>query len=188
MRAARSKICILDLDGVVFDVSHRLSIAETEARGDKKLFWQIFLREDLMEFDKPREAGIEAVKKCLENGYHVLFLTGRPERLLEKTIEQLRRIEIDLGGNVYIIMRPSSGARARNSFRPPVSIPRVPEMIDSKVFKLKVLDEISKVYDIAEIHEDDEEILREAWKRYHNAKLYLHIDNGFKPYGGKRLF
>ncbi len=188
VKAARDKICVLDLDGVVFDVSYRLSIAEAEARGDKKLFWQIFLREDLMDLDKPREAGIEAARRCLENGHHVLFLTGRPERLLEKTIEQIQRVGIKLGGNVYIIMRPSSGTRARNSFKPPISIPRLPEMIDPKVFKLKVLDEISKIYDIAEIHEDDEEILREAWKRYHNAKLYLHIDNWFKPYRGRRLF
>lgn len=183
----KRKICIFDLDGVVFDVSQRLAIAESEARGDKELFWRIFLREDLIDLDKPRKTGIEAIRKCIDKGYHVLFLTGRPDRLIDKTKEQIERIGITLGGNIYLVMRPSSGSK--NIFKPPsIHIPRVPERMDSKTFKLKILNEISKVYEIVEIHEDDLEILKEIWRRYHNVKLYLHIGEECKVYEGKRLF
>ena len=183
----RRKICIFDLDGVVFDVSQRLAIAESEARDDKELFWNIFLREDLMDLDKPRKAGIEAIQKCIEKGYYVLLLTGRPDRLIDKTKEQLERLGITLGENIYLIMRPSSGSK--NMFKPPfIYIPRVPERMDSKTFKLKILNEISKVYEIVEIHEDDVEILKEIWKRYHHVKLYLHIGEECRVYEGKRLF
>ncbi len=60
--------------------------------------------------------------------------------------------------------------------------------MDSKTFKLKILNEISKVYEIVEIHEDDVEILKEIWKRYHHVKLYLHIGEECRVYEGKRLF
>lgn len=186
MERVKARICILDLDGVVFDVSQRLAIAESEARGDKKLFWDIFLREDLVDLDRPREAGLDAVRKCMEKGHHILFLTGRPDRLLDKTVEQLRSVGISLGNGVYLVMRPSGNVK--NIFKPPIYVPKMPEKIDSRVFKLRVLHEISRIYDIAEIHEDDEEILREAWKSYHRAELYLHVGDGYKIYRGRRLF
>lgn len=187
MSKAARRICIVDLDGVVFDVSQRLAIAESEARGDKKRFWDIFLREDLIELDKPRKAGVEAVFRCIENGYEVLFLTGRPGSLLDKTIEQLERLGITLGRGVYLVMRSSRGSK--NPFEPPITIPRMHDKTSSKIYKLKVLDEISKSYEIVEIHEDDEEILKELWKRHPDARLYLHIDDGYRIYsGGKRLF
>ena len=182
----RNKLCVFDLDGVVFDVSQRLAIAKSEARDDKELFWSIFLREDLIDLDKPRRAAIEAINRCIEKGYHILFLTGRPGRLIDKTIEQLEKIGIALGEGIYLVTRPPSSSK--NIFKPPISVPRLLEKVDSKVFKLRVLHEISRIYDIVEIHEDDEEILKEVWKKYHQARLYLHIGDEYRVYEGKRLF
>lgn len=175
-------ICIVDLDGVLFDVSRRLSIAEQEARGDRKRFWEIFLREDLLDLDIPRKAGIEVLQRCIGRNMEILILTGRPEHLLDKTVEQLSKIGVELGGGVYIIMRPSKMARNRNPYRPPINIPRLHEMIDARLFKVKVIERVAEIYNIAEIHEDDEGILREVGKRYPRITLYLHVGDSYREY------
>ncbi|MEM4971418.1 MAG: hypothetical protein QXE01_09220 [Sulfolobales archaeon] len=175
-------ICIVDLDGVLFDVSRRLLIAEQEARGDRNRFWDIFLREDLLDLDIPRKAGVEALQRCTEKGLEILILTGRPEHLLDKTVEQLSRIGVELGKGVYMLMRPSKKARNRNPYRPPINIPRVHEMLDAKSFKVKVIERVAEVYNIAEIHEDDEDILREVSKRCPGIALYLHVGDSYKEY------
>jgi len=176
-------ICVFDIDGVLFDVSRRLSIAQQEARGDKRLFWEVFLREDLLELDTPRRAGIEALVNCIKRGLKILILTGRPEHLLEKTLEQLSSAGIDLkGGGIYMVMRPSKKAGQGNPYRPPVSMPRLGEQVDSKVFKLRVIEGILKGFRIIEIHEDDEEVLREVGKRYPGIKLYIHDGDSYREY------
>ncbi len=175
-------ICIVDLDGVLFDVSRRLSIAEQEARGDRNRFWEIFLREDLLDLDMPRKAGIEVLQRCIGRNLEILILTGRPEHLLDKTVEQLSKMGIELGRGIYIIMRPSKKARNRNPYRPPINIPRLHEMIDARSFKVKVIERVAEIYNIAEIHEDDEEILREVGKRYPGITLYLHVGDSYREY------
>jgi len=185
----RGKICIFDLDGVLFDVSERLAIARQASRDNIKIFWDVFLREDLLDLDKPRRSGIEALLRCKERGYQILILTGRPERLLWKTIEQLSRIGLPLDQRswLYLVMRPSNKGGAGNPYRPPIKIPRIYEKADSRVFKLSIIDRIAEVYEIIEIHEDDEDILKQIWKRYPGVDLYIHTDDTYKKYKGRDL-
>lgn len=185
----RRKICIFDLDGVLLDVSERLAIARQASRDNKKIFWDVFLREDLLDLDKPRRSGIEALLRCKEKGYQVLILTGRPERLLWRTIEQLSRIGLvlDQRGWLYLVMRPSNKGGSGNPYTPPIKIPRIYEKADSRIFKLSVIDRIADVYEIIEIHDDDEDILKEIWKKYPGVDLYIHIDDTYKKYKGRNL-
>ncbi|MDT7894776.1 MAG: hypothetical protein RQ855_01085 [Desulfurococcales archaeon] len=178
----RRGICIVDLDGVLFDVSRRLSIAKQEARGNRNRFWEIFLREDLLDLDIPRKAGIEILQRCIGRNLEILILTGRPEHLLDKTVEQLSKIGVELGRGIYIIMRPSKKTRNRNPYRPPINIPRLHEMIDTRLFKVKIIERVAETYNIAEIHEDDEDILREVEKRYPGIILYLHVGDSYREY------
>jgi hypothetical protein len=83
-------------------------------------------------------------------------------------------------------MRPSKRAGARNPYKPPINTPKVHEMLDSKSFKIKVIERIASIYNITEIHEDDEEILREVRKRFPQIALYIHIGDGFYQYRGFR--
>jgi len=181
-------ICVFDLDGVLFNITRRLSIAKQEAREDKKLFWELFLREDLLDLDTPRKAGIDALMKCIEKGLKILILTGRPEHLLDKTLEQLTSAGVELeGGRVYIAFRPSKKARRKNPYRPPIDMPRLGELVDSKVFKLKALEKILEGFKVAEIHEDDEEVLREVSRRYPGIKLYIHSGEEYREYSVRSL-
>ncbi|MEM1913588.1 MAG: hypothetical protein QW067_10645 [Thermofilaceae archaeon] len=95
----RGRGCVVfDVDGVLVDSSERLrrSLEEvgagdvSELNGERRRrFWEIFLSEKYIELDKPNPPAVELAKKRKSEGYGLVILTGRPLKLLRKTLEQL---------------------------------------------------------------------------------------------------
>jgi hypothetical protein len=79
----RRPLAVLDIDGVVADVRHRLHHV---AAGPKD--WDAFFLEAAD--DPPIPAGVEMARQY-ERDHEVVWLTGRPQRLRRTTIAWLRR-------------------------------------------------------------------------------------------------
>ncbi len=150
---------IFDIDGVLLDVSQRIALAKTFAYNDKSLFWHYFFSEELLYLDKPRKIGIDILLDRIDKGT-VIIVTGRPSYLRQKTLNQLQSINIPVNRITEIYFRP------KNDYR------------KSHIFKLETLEKIVlKGYNVLEIHDDDEEFLKNAKKIIYNVKLYLHLNN-----------
>ena len=98
--AAKRPLAVVDIDGVVADVRHRLGFL---ARRPKD--WDGFFA--AARHDPPHDEGVALVRHLVED-HDVVFLTGRPERLRRDTLAWLARH--DLGGH-GLVMRPSSDRR-----------------------------------------------------------------------------
>lgn len=105
------KVVVFDLDGTVFDCTHRLYLIE----GDDKDFKE-FHRQ--CSSDKPIRSIIELVLMCYEMGYAIVFCTGRPNwtRLLtEKSILE----HIGLNPKDYsLLMRPTDNYKKDMEVKP----------------------------------------------------------------------
>lgn len=148
---------IFDVDGVLLDVSKRLSIAKQYSHGDEREFWKYFFQEELLKYDVPRRVGIELLFNKLNRG-RVIIVTGRPNRLRMATFNQLSAIGIPIDRISEILMRRD------NDYRKGYIVKE--EMI-------RIL--ISKGINIEEIHDDDEIFLKRM-RIVLNCKLYLHRD------------
>ncbi|MEZ0289533.1 MAG: HAD family acid phosphatase [Sulfolobales archaeon] len=135
------EICVFDVDGVLFDVSERYNRALSEDPSVGRRFWKIFFSEELLELDKPNPVGVENLRKCLQRGLSVYIVSGRPERLRDATLNQLREIDIDVG-RIRLILRDDRDLRK------------------SFAFKLDIVKRLLKKYVIREIHDDDLEFLK----------------------------
>src|SRR3954453_14131912 len=94
-------IAVIDLDGVVADVRHRLHHLDA-----KPLDWDAFLAAIP---DDPVLAEGRAVLVRLAPDHEVVYLTGRPERTRAATEAWLRRHRLPKG---RLIMRSSQHSRA----------------------------------------------------------------------------
>jgi phosphoglycolate phosphatase-like HAD superfamily hydrolase len=88
-------LAIVDIDGVVADVRHRLHHVESAPKN-----WSAFFA--AAGDDPPLAEGVERVRELLA-GHEVVFLTGRPERLRRVTEDWLAAQ--GLGGH-QLLMRP----------------------------------------------------------------------------------
>lgn len=93
-------LAIIDIDGVVADVRHRLRHI---ARRPKD--WDAFFEAAVD--DPPHEAGIAVVERLVDD-HEVIFLTGRPERCRIDTEQWLERHGI---GGHELLMRPANDRR-----------------------------------------------------------------------------
>lgn len=93
-------LAIVDLDGVVADVRHRLRHIERRPKD-----WDAFFA--AAPDDPPHEEGIAIVRR-LQDDHEVVFLTGRPERCRADTLEWLDRLGI---GGHELLMRPARDRR-----------------------------------------------------------------------------
>ncbi|RLG87317.1 MAG: hypothetical protein DRO39_00820 [Thermoprotei archaeon] len=158
-------LCIFDIDGVLLDVTLRLSKAQELARILNRDFWDTFFSEELLSLDTPRRVGIELLRRCLARGLAVAIITGRPRRIYRETVEQLKRIGVDVKFIWRILMRRN------NDLRP------------SPIVKLELVKELVKMGGIVlEIHDDDEEFLRLVKHEIPGAHLYLHIGDTYVRY------
>lgn len=155
------KAYCFDMDGVLVDISERLRTAN-ELSKEGYDFWRLFFSEDLIMLDKPRNVGIELLKDRAKLG-SILIITGRPKRLKEITIDQLIRFAGVKPDGIFM--------RMDNDYRPSVRL------------KIELLTRaIKEGYELIELHEDDEEVLKEVKREFPWIKLYLHSDNSFKVY------
>ncbi len=155
-----------DVDGVIVDVSERLRRAKELSR-NKKEFWELFFSDELHELDKPRPAGVEAVRDRARRGY-VIIVTGRPQKLFKVTLKQV--VEFTGVKPAYIYMR------------------RTGDMRPSATIKLELLERaMNEGFNIVEYHDDEEEVLKNIMNTYPNITLYLHYNDSyrvfFKPLG-----
>lgn len=80
---------IVDIDGTVFDISHRLSLLEGVSREGSEKTWKVFY--SLMNRDSPKWSIIHLVR-LLETKYKIVFCTGRSNEYREDTIKQLKTV------------------------------------------------------------------------------------------------
>lgn len=81
---------VVDIDGVVADVRHRLSFVERRPKDWDRFFGAAPLDPVLPE-------GRAVVDKLVATGHEVVWLTGRPERCRQDTLEWLERHELPAG-------------------------------------------------------------------------------------------
>ena len=95
-----SPLAVVDLDGVVADVRHRLHYLQ----GGRK-DWDGFFAAARQ--DDPHPEGL-AIVDTLARDHEIVFLTGRPNHLREETLRWLA--EHGLGGH-RVVMRPEGDRR-----------------------------------------------------------------------------
>lgn len=98
--AAAPPLAIVDIDGVVADVRHRLHHIRRSPKD-----WEAFFAEAV--HDPPHAEGLAAVEQLVPD-HEVVFLTGRPRRLERATRGWLERH--GLGGH-RLVMRPNGDRR-----------------------------------------------------------------------------
>mgnify|MGYP000055858626 CR=1 FL=1 len=151
-----------DIDGVVADVSKRLSLALSMSGGVKNnIFWEVFFDERLIEeLDTPRNVGVDLVKDRAGRGC-IVVITGRPKRLRDVSIKEFIKFT---GVRPALILM-----RGNRDFRP------------SYIVKLKLIDQVLRLgYEIIEFHDDDLEVLKNVKRLYPFIRLYYHFNNKFK--------
>lgn len=105
----REPVVVFDVDGVLVDCSERFkkSLEEVGARNVKELrgeqrrkFWEVFLSEKYMYLDKPNPDGVELARQ-LSTKYPIVVISGRPARLAEATVRQLREFGVPFTAVVF---------------------------------------------------------------------------------------
>jgi hypothetical protein len=93
-------VAVIDIDGVVADVRHRLHLIEGGPRR-----WDEFFRR--ASDDPPLPAGVDLVRE-LAADHDVVWLTGRPERIRDDTVRWLEEHGLPHG---RLLMRPERDFR-----------------------------------------------------------------------------
>ncbi len=95
------KFVIVDMDGTLADVTHRLH----HIRGGRKKNWKRFF--EAMDADPPNQVIADWVQNLVPD-YDVVIVSGRPEEYGERTISWLRRHAIPFS---HLLMRRSGDHR-----------------------------------------------------------------------------
>jgi len=153
-------VAVFDLDGVIFDSSERfrkaleeVGVSEEEFRKDqskRSKVWDVFLSEKYMDLDRLNNTVLGEIRRALKHGLGIVILSGRPERLISKTLEMLRKNGIDFDLAVF---------RAEGNYA------------KDREFKVETLKKLG--LNVAEIHDDVEEVITAIQELYPNAKGYL---------------
>lgn len=99
-------LAVVDIDGVVADVRHRLFHVEQQPKD-----WDAFFA--AAHRDPVHLEGVALVRR-LARDYEIVFLTGRPEKLRADTEAWLE--QNDLGGH-QLVMRPHGNRRPANQLK-----------------------------------------------------------------------
>jgi hypothetical protein len=122
-------LAVVDIDGVVADVRHRLHHVETTPKD-----WPAFFA--AADRDPPLAEGIARVRELLDD-HDVVYLTGRPEHLRRVTVAWLDRHGIT--GNDLLMRR-------RGDYRP------------ARVMKAAELRRLGRGRTVAVVIDDDPEV------------------------------
>jgi hypothetical protein len=126
-------LAVVDLDGVVADVRHRLHHLEARPKD-----WDAFFA--AARDDEAHPEGL-AIVDALAKDHEIVFLTGRPAHLREATVEWLDRF--GLGGH-RLLMRPARDRRP------------------AAVVKLERLEDLARGRSIGVVVDDDPRVLDAA--------------------------
>jgi hypothetical protein len=124
------ELAIVDIDGVVADVRHRLHHVEAQPRD-----WDAFF--GAAHRDPLHEEGAALVRRLAQD-HEVVFLTGRPEWLRADTAEWLERH--GMGGHLLLMRR-------RGDRRP------------AKAMKLQVVRDLARGRTIGAVVDDDQMVV-----------------------------
>jgi phosphoglycolate phosphatase-like HAD superfamily hydrolase len=80
-------LAIVDIDGVIADVRHRVHFVEQRPKDWKRFFAAAI-------DDEPHVEGLAVVERLVQD-HEVVFLTGRPEHLRDDTMAWLRKHGLD---------------------------------------------------------------------------------------------
>jgi hypothetical protein len=127
---SRRPLAIVDIDGVVADVRHRLHHLERKPKD-----WKAFFAD--AERDEPHLEGVELVK-LLEADHEIVFLTGRPGNLKWPTKRWLEQHGI---GGHRLIMRPGGDRRP------------------AAVVKVELLAELAEGRQVGVVVDDDDAVI-----------------------------
>lgn len=127
-------MAVIDIDGVLADVRHRLHHIQGRPRD-----WDAFFGE--VSADAVLEDGRREVMAAVASGLGIVYLTGRPERCMPDTVHWLERHEFPEGD---LLMR-------RDSDRRP-----------ARLLKVEALRRLSGSCEIAYLLDDDPEVLAAA--------------------------
>lgn len=127
------QLAVVDIDGVLADVRHRLHHVAKHPKD-----WGAFFAAAPQ--DPPLEKGLETVRRLAEV-YTVVYLSGRPEHCRRATLDWFGRHDLP-PGEVHL-RRPGDRRPAR-------------------LMKVEVLRRLSKQAPIAVLVDDDEEVLAAA--------------------------
>lgn len=126
-------VAVIDIDGVLADVRHRLRHVATSPKN-----WRAFFAGA---HDDPLLAEGEETVRRLAEVYDLVYLSGRPEWLREVTETWFRRHDLPPGP---LLLRP------REDFRP------------SSLFKVQALRHLATTRTVVVIVDDDPRVLDEA--------------------------
>jgi phosphoglycolate phosphatase-like HAD superfamily hydrolase len=160
MKCEFMEVAIFDLDGVIADVSGRIEKALRElgkenlnelSREDRRRFWEIFLNPELLELDKPRMDIIDYMRKIKDKGLRIIIVTGRTIKQKKETLKQLSSWEVPYD---EIYFRMAGDLRKDSIYKREV---------------VKLL--LRRGYNIVEVWEDSDEVIRELRKLIPDAKI-----------------
>jgi hypothetical protein len=126
-------IAVVDIDGVLADVRHRLQHVTTQPKD-----WDAFFA--AAPDDPLLEQGAETARRLAEV-YDLVYLSGRPERCRGDTLDWFRRHELPSG---ELQLRP------RGDYRP------------SRIVKVEALDRLSADATVVVLVDDDPQVLDAA--------------------------
>lgn len=124
--ASERQLAVVDIDGVVADVRHRLGHLEQRPKD-----WDAFFA--AAGDDPPHDEGVSLVRR-LARDHEIVFLTGRPHRLRDDTLQWLERH--GLGGH-RLVMRPDGDRRP------------------AALVKIRLLRDLSQGREVAVVVDDD---------------------------------
>jgi hypothetical protein len=107
----KEKLAIVDLDKIVFDSSIRFNAA---TRPDNSINWRVALDPALVRHDTLILGAEIALDLIQSKGYKLLFLTGRPEKMRQATVEKLAEYLIT---DYELIMRPDGNFTKAPEFK-----------------------------------------------------------------------
>jgi FMN phosphatase YigB (HAD superfamily) len=103
----RLRAIIVDIDGTIADISHRLHFIEKKRPKEKD--WDGFYRACVN--DEPISDMIDLIETLRLDNYKLIFVTGRSDRVRKETEEWLGRF-FDIGHECIVFMRADGDYRA----------------------------------------------------------------------------
>ncbi len=165
----RVRLAIFDIDNTLIDSTERFRKSLEEVAGrrvesleelgpeERNRFWDVFLSPKYLHLDRPMERGIKELLERRGEGYYILILTGRPERMREVTVEQLREIGVEYDA---LLMRRDDDRRPDHIYKP-VRIGMIMRGIDSRDASI-------------EYHEDMPKTIEAVRQRFPYIRICVH--------------
>ena len=105
-------IVFCDLDGTVSDNSHRQGFIQSTKKD-----WDSFYNPELIVKDPPINQAIRGLKRLMDQqGLLLYFLTGRPEKTRNATLQWLR-LNVPWGEHIPLLMRPDGDFRKADIYK-----------------------------------------------------------------------